>query len=299
VGPVLRPFGGLTQGHQNGVRLWTTCYDCPLMSRSRSRKSLLEEVSEPFADLPPLAGVLAAILLGLIGWAAPLLAGASVIAAISLQFGRWLVWLLAALVLAYTIVGVGRRVIDHRTFDATSDPAGLTWSQFERLMAEFYRRKGAMVTPRGGPMADGGVDLSLTYPSGERLIVQCKHWKNRHVGVKPVRELWGVLDDEKADGAIFVTSGSFSADALAFANGKQLELIDGPKLRGMMAELKRAQWTVAAAEPAQSTNNPQCPRCGSPMVLRTARRGANAGEQFWGCSTYPKCQGTQPLRASV
>ena len=216
-------------------------------------------------------------------------------AAIWLQFGRWIVWLLAGLVLAYTVVGVLRRFIDRRAFDATDDPAGLTWSQFERLIGEFYRRKGASVTSRGGPMADGGVDLDVTYPTGERLIVQCKHWKSRHVSVKLLRELWGVLDDEKADGAIFVTSGSFSADALAFANGKQLELIDGPRLHRMMAELKRTQPAAApVAEPAQSASNPLCPRCESPMVLRTARRGANAGEQFWGCSTYPKCQGTRP-----
>jgi len=29
------------------------------------------------------------------------------------------------------------------------------------------------------------------------------------------------------------------------------------------------------------------------MVLRTSKRGANAGTQFWGCSTYPTCQGTR------
>jgi len=261
---------------------------------SRSRKSLLEEVAAPFADLPPLAGVIAVILLAVIGWAAPLFAGASAMAAIWLQFGRWLVWLLAGLVFAYTVVGVWRRFIDRRAFDTTDDPAGLTWSQFERLIAEFYRRKGATVTPRGGPTADGGVDLNLTYPTGELLIVQCKHWKSRHIGVKPLRELWGVLDDEKADGAIFVTSAAFSAEALAFARGKRLELIDGPRLHRMRAELKRNQPAAApVAEPAQNAS-PLCPRCESPMVLRTARRGANAGEQFWGCSTYPKCQGTRP-----
>jgi len=267
------------------------------MSPSRSRKSLLEQYAEPFADLPPLAGVIAAILLAVIGWAAPVFAGTSVMAAIWLQFGRWLVWLLAGLVFAYTVVGVWRRFIDRRAFDATDDSAGLTWSQFERLIAEFYRRKGATVTPRGGSTADGGVDLNVTYPTGERLIVQCKHWKSRHVGVKPLRELWGVLDDEKADGAIFVTSGSFSADALNFARGKRLELIDGPKLRGMMAEVKRTQATAAVTEPPPTPSAPVCPRCESPMVLRTARRGANAGEQFWGCSTYPKCQGTRPATA--
>ncbi|HTI97630.1 MAG TPA: topoisomerase DNA-binding C4 zinc finger domain-containing protein, partial [Dongiaceae bacterium] len=34
-----------------------------------------------------------------------------------------------------------------------------------------------------------------------------------------------------------------------------------------------------------------CPSCGQPMILRTSKRGANAGSQFWGCSTYPKCKG--------
>ncbi len=89
------------------------------MSPSRSGQSVLEQIAEPFADLPPLAGGIAAILLAIFGWAAPLFAGGSVIAGIWLQFGRWLIWLLAGLVLAYTIVGVGRRLVDRRTFDAT------------------------------------------------------------------------------------------------------------------------------------------------------------------------------------
>lgn len=34
----------------------------------------------------------------------------------------------------------------------------------------------------------------------------------------------------------------------------------------------------------------ECPDCGNPMVLRTARKGRYAGKQFYGCSTYPKCK---------
>jgi ssDNA-binding Zn-finger/Zn-ribbon topoisomerase 1 len=33
-----------------------------------------------------------------------------------------------------------------------------------------------------------------------------------------------------------------------------------------------------------------CPKCGGPMVLRTATRGTNAGKQFYGCKNYPKCK---------
>ena len=35
-----------------------------------------------------------------------------------------------------------------------------------------------------------------------------------------------------------------------------------------------------------------CPRCGSKMIQRFARRGRNAGNPFWGCSRYPTCKGT-------
>jgi len=31
--------------------------------------------------------------------------------------------------------------------------------------------------------------------------------------------------------------------------------------------------------------------CGGSMTLRTARRGHNAGNSFWGCSDYPNCRG--------
>ena len=35
---------------------------------------------------------------------------------------------------------------------------------------------------------------------------------------------------------------------------------------------------------------PLCPKCGVPMVLRTAKSGAQAGRSFYGCSNYPKCR---------
>lgn len=36
-----------------------------------------------------------------------------------------------------------------------------------------------------------------------------------------------------------------------------------------------------------------CPRCGSELVLRTAKKGANVGNQFYGCSSFPKCRFVQ------
>ncbi|MBR3692099.1 MAG: topoisomerase DNA-binding C4 zinc finger domain-containing protein [Clostridia bacterium] len=39
----------------------------------------------------------------------------------------------------------------------------------------------------------------------------------------------------------------------------------------------------------------KCPRCNGNLVLRTATRGANAGDQFYGCSNYPKCKYIQSI----
>lgn len=41
----------------------------------------------------------------------------------------------------------------------------------------------------------------------------------------------------------------------------------------------------------QKENTPTCPKCGSSMQLRKATKGANAGNEFWGCNRFPKCRG--------
>jgi restriction system protein len=37
----------------------------------------------------------------------------------------------------------------------------------------------------------------------------------------------------------------------------------------------------------------KCPSCGGQMVQRTARKGKNAGNTFWGCSNFPQCRFTR------
>jgi four helix bundle suffix protein len=51
------------------------------------------------------------------------------------------------------------------------------------------------------------------------------------------------------------------------------------------------------SDPADQTDlePPPCPKCGSLMVLRTAKSGKTPGSQFWGCTGYPECKGTTPL----
>lgn len=44
---------------------------------------------------------------------------------------------------------------------------------------------------------------------------------------------------------------------------------------------------------------PVCPKCGSEMILRTARKGNNQGQQFWGCSNFPRCRVMLPYEPAL
>ncbi len=54
---------------------------------------------------------------------------------------------------------------------------------------------------------------------------------------------------------------------------------------------------VPPVEKSSSGQAPFCPKCGVPMMLRTAKTGERAGEQFYGCRNYPKCRETMPHNA--
>jgi restriction system protein len=184
---------------------------------------------------------------------------------------------------------------------------GMSWREFEMLIGEGFRLQGFQVTELGGNGPDGGVDLVLRKGS-EKFFVQCKQWKAFTVGVQTVRELYGVMAAEHATGGFIVTSGRFSEDAIEFARGRNVTLMDGPKA---VALIKQARKRSTAASPhppirppaepnttATVDAPPKCPACSRTMVLRSAKRGQNAGSSFWGCSGYPGCRGTRPTAVS-
>ncbi len=97
----------------------------------------------------------------------------------------------------------------------------MSWKEFEGLTAETFRREGYRVVERGGDGPDGGVDLEL-FQGADKYLVQCKQWKVMKVGVATVRELYGVMAAERAVGGFVVSSGSFTDDAKAFAEGRSI-----------------------------------------------------------------------------
>ena len=273
----------------------------------RSSGSLLLDTAEMFRDVP---FVYAAATAGLV--ALLFVVGAPILAASLPQTGsvdyvamfvpliRIIGAFLAAAILLFGAVGAVSRWIDRRSDRTRLDSQTgidsirrLSWQEFERLLGEAFRRQGFQVIRRGGAGPDGGVDLELR-SDDEKLLVQAKHWRSRVVRLPQVRELWGAVADEHAHGAIFVTSGSFTDDAQRWTATKNLTLIDGAQLVGLIASVQ----VSAKASTTPATPGRLCGVCGRPMVLRTARRGPSVGQTFWGCSGYPNCRNTEAITSA-
>ena len=272
------------------------------MARRRKQEGIIEILVDLFMEIPawvcPPAAVLAylGVRIGL-----PWLAGSNIFLRVLAQEADFFARIAGLVVLATGFTAAvnkwqRRRLYDQQTgIDSIRD---LSWGAFELLIGEAYRRQGYRVTENGSGGPDGGVDLILC-GRGERLLVQCKQWKVYKVGVKPIRELYGVLTAERADRAIFVTSGVYTKEAVRFADGKPLELIDGAQLSRMITPVSiEKREKDLSTNPGKSSDTeclPACPLCQSPVVLRTAKRGTNAGNKFLGCSSYPKCRYTRDV----
>lgn len=289
------------------------------------RQSALDDIVEIAAKLPWWVGVLLALLTFAV---LHVVAGMEVAAPKAIQgmgdfaakqfmrtlalIGQYVIPLALLIGAATSAYGRSKRRGLHLRV-STSKEAGIlndmSWREFEMLVGEAFRRKGFTVRETGGAGPDGGVDLVLSAGS-EEFLVQCKQWRALKVSVATVRELYGVMAERHASGGFVVSSGTFTKDAEAFAKGRNIELIDRTKLLQMIQDARLSldasrssspaadPWSnpTAEAEEAARAITPACPLCGSAMTQRLAKRGANAGKPFWGCSTFARsgCRGTLP-----
>ena len=172
----------------------------------------------------------------------------------------------------------------------------LEWKRFELLAARYYESVGFRAeTVAAG--AHGGIDVKLfkSDPHKPLAIVQCKAWNASSVGVKEIRELLGVMAHEKVGRGIFITSGSFSADAAAFGAANPIQMLDGPAFLKKITDLPpdRADGLLAYAFDGDYTT-PTCASCGIKMVRRVSKRG-----EFWGCTNYPRCKSVFNIRGGT
>src|SRR3990172_6650307 len=142
------------------------------------------------------------------------------------------------------------------------DLQNLSPNAFEQLVKKVFDGLGyeATVTGRSG---DGGVDLVLE-KGDERSIVQAKRYKGQ-VGQSVLREFYGTVVHEKAQRGYLVTTGAFSLPAQAWAQGKNLVLVDGADLGEGMSTLGME----VEAAPSSPTAPAELSRLGE--ALRNAR----------------------------
>jgi ssDNA-binding Zn-finger/Zn-ribbon topoisomerase 1 len=69
-------------------------------------------------------------------------------------------------------------------------------------------------------------------------------------------------------------------------------LIDGRRAPTLATHREHVQNLKRRSDP---TAERKCPKCGSALVIRSVKSGPKAGQQFWGCSTFPKCRVVQSL----
>jgi len=172
----------------------------------------------------------------------------------------------------------------------------IEWRRFESVCEKLFAQAGfeARTHSHG---ADGGVDIWLhsKHAEGPAAIVQCKHWNGKQVGVKEIREFFGVMSSHGLKRGTYATTSTFTEDAAKFAKDNGINALDGARLVALIGTRtpEQQQDLLATAYDGEYWR-PTCASCGVKMVERESRK---VGSRFWGCATYPKCRSTLPMRA--
>jgi restriction system protein len=161
--------------------------------------------------------------------------------------------------------------------------------QFEYYLKELYLSRGyaAEVTSASG---DYGADLLLT-KDGNKVVVQAKR-HSKDVGIKAVQEVIGAKSYYAADDAWVVSNRFFTKAAKELAQKSKVTLVDREQLIDLILLINPSIKTQSPQEMKSLPQSPdlRCSKCGSPMVLRSGKRG-----EFYGCSSFPKCRHTEKV----
>ena len=188
--------------------------------------------------------------------------------------------------------GFNQPVSDH-AFDYLKE---LDDHEFDKLIAMLFKQRGYSVSTKEQKNNDS-VDVVLKMNS-ETTFVQYKHWREYQVDVAVIEEFYAAMELESIPHGIVITTGLFTQDALDYSHGKHLVLINGVDLSQMVGALSASNDDSADNEvqidevvEEMPELEPLCPICSREMIKRTAKKGKNAGNTFWGCSQFPNCRG--------
>ena len=132
---------------------------------------------------------------------------------------------------------------------------------------------------------------SVTVDSGDIKVIK------RDYLYGTIRRIWEQAESvltEKEVNELYENLKSLTEvdDAVKAAHIKSIEERYKKPAERMMPEAPAGPVKAAAATGGAMK---VCPRCGRRLVLRTARKGGHAGEQFYGCSGFPKCRYSESI----
>lgn len=185
----------------------------------------------------------------LVHWPAGSLLGAS--AYVGMRYGSgqqtavhmtivWLLLIACWVCAALCCMGYRQRLHRLIVLDQLGELGGMHWRSFEQRVAQAFRYRGYAVEHTteavlGKDDTDGGLDL-IVRKHGLTTLVQCRHWRNRHVEVKDVREMYSLMKYHQASAVKIVACGDYTEDAWKFVTGKPFELIYGETLLAMLSD---------------------------------------------------------------
>jgi restriction system protein len=167
--------------------------------------------------------------------------------------------------------------------------AAIEWRRFEAVCEALFAQAG-FSTRAQSHGADGGVDIWLhsAHAQGPVGVVQCKHWQGKPVGVREMREFFGVMASHQLKRGTYATTSTYTPDAQQFAKDNSINALDGPALLALIAKRTPVQQQALLAVAYEGDYwRPTCPSCGTKMVERAPAKG---GAAFWGCTGFPKCR---------
>jgi hypothetical protein len=95
------------------------------------------------------------------------------------------------------------------------------------------------------------------------------------------------------------TADDVRAPLMLLTHTGEQSLSAAPSKPGLGTETSAAHQESSDTKPGieslRANLAPKCPKCGADTVLRTAVKGAHKGEQFYGCSQFPRCRGVVQL----
>lgn len=114
-------------------------------------------------------------------------------------------------------VYLDQRFVDYLAQNG-EDIEKMHWRNFERLVTEFFHRRGYEVE-LGPGTKDGGRDVRVWTDGDSRsgppmLLIQCKRYKTGNVvGVETIKALWADVHFEGAEKGLIATTSAVSRDA--------------------------------------------------------------------------------------